>query len=368
MGDPDGSRKGTDTAGRRGGLSPRSMAWIGVTALFALLGGLSLVSAPEPDPKGRAGPPGFDLQGHRGARGLMPENSLPAIETALAIGVTTLELDTVLTRDAVPVLYHDRRLDPDRTRRAGAFLDPEATPAALLALDGAALAAYDIGRLRPESAVALRFPAQRGLDGVAIPTLAAALARAEALSGGRIRYNVETKISPLEPETSAAPEAFAEALVAVLRAAGVEARTTVQSFDWRSLVAVQEIAPEIATAYLTVEQDWLDSVERGREGGSPWLAGFDVDAHEGSLPGTIRAAGGAIWSPFFRDLRPADLAEAHRHGLRVVVWTVNEPADMASLIALGVDGIITDYPDRLRAVMAKRGLPLPERFPGEATD
>ena len=80
----------------------------------------------------------------------------------------------------------------------------------------------------------------------------------------------------------------------------------------------------------------------------------------------VREAGGTVWSPFYRDLRKADLDEAHRLGLRVVVWTVNDPAEMASLIDLGVDGIITDYPDRLRKVMAEKGLALPPPYPAAA--
>ena len=346
-------------------LSTRSVVWIVTTLLFGLLGAISLLAQPEGAEKPTAGPLGFDLQGHRGARGLAPENSLPGIEAALALGVTTLELDIVLSADGVLLVHHDRRLDPDRTRGpGGAWLDPAAAPEAIIDLPAAALAGYDVGRLKPESRVAARFPEQVGRDGVAIPRLADVVARAEALSDGRIRYNIETKISPREPESSAAPEAIAEALVALIRAAGLAERAAVQSFDWRSLQAVQALAPEIVTAYLTAEQSWLDTVERGRPGASPWLAGLDVDQAEGSLPRLIREAGGRVWSPFFRDLRKPSLDEAHRSGLRVVVWTVNEPADMASLIDFGVDGIITDYPDRLRKVMAEKGMALPKAYPG----
>jgi len=310
--------------------------------------------------------PAFDLQGHRGARGLYPENSLPGFEAALALGVTTLEMDLAVTRDGVVVVHHDPRLDPARSRGPdGAWL-AEPTPV-IFELNHDDLAAYDIGRAKPGGKVAQRFPDQRGLDGVAIPTLAEVLALAEARSGGAMRYNMEIKTSPLAPEETLAPAAFAAALARALEQAGVGtgigARVTVQSFDWRGLAAFQKLAPGIATAYLSAEARWLDNLERGRPGASPWTAGLDIDSFEGSAPAAIRAAGGALWSPYFRDLRAAELREAQALGLKVVVWTVNDPADMAALIELGVDGIITDYPDRLRRVMAEQDLGLPPAFP-----
>ena len=335
---------------------------LGLGAVTALYPGTTPTAPQEP---GAA----FDLQGHRGARGLMPENSLPAFETALALGVTTLELDTVLTSDGVVVVHHDRRLAPQRTRDAAGAWIAEGSAPAILDLTASELAAYDIGRAKPGSRVAADFPEQAGLDGVAIPALAAVLVRAEALSGGTIRYNIETKISPPEapgePEDSADPEAFAEALIAVIRAAGIEGRTAVQSFDWRTLQIVQRDAPEIATVYLTAEQSWLDTLQRGRAAPSPWIGGLAVDWAQVSLPQAIYRAGGAVWSPYYRDLREADLREAQQLGLGVVVWTVNDPAEMASLIDLGVDGLITDYPDRARRVMEEKGLLLPSAYPGE---
>lgn len=348
--------------GRR--LSRGSRFWLIVTAVLLVLAPVSLFLASQPpDADGQFKARAFDLQGHRGARGLLPENSLPAFEKALALGVTTLELDTVMTADGVVVVHHDRRLMPERTRDAAGDWLEEEDAAPLIGLTEAELAAYDIGHARPGSRVARRYPEQQGLDGVAIPTLAEVLARAEALSGGRIRYNIETKITPLSPDDSAEPAAFAAALVETIRAAGVAGRAAVQSFDWRSLLRVQEIAPEIETVYLTAEQSWLDNLGRGARQPSPWLGGLAIDWSEVTPAAAVKAAGGAVWSPYYRDLKEQDLREAQALGLRVVVWTVNDPGDMASLIDLGVDGIITDYPDRARRVMEQKEMPLPPAFP-----
>lgn len=345
----------------RGGLTTRSIVWLAITAGLVAVGLLTLWRPPDRDAHVAAQLPTFDAQGHRGARGLYPENSLPAFEGALAIGVTTLEMDVGMTRDGALVVHHDRRLDPERTRGAdGEWL--VTPPPTLFEMDAADLAGFDVGRARPDGTVARRFPDQDGLDGVRIPLLADVIARAEALSEGRIRYNIELKTAPEAPVETASPEAMADALVALVEEAGIAERTTVQSFDWRGLRHVQKIAPAIPTVYLTAEREWLNTVRRGRPGTSPWTAGIDVDAYDGSIPAAIAKAGGRVWSPYFRDLREADLAEAHRRGLKVVVWTVNEPADMASLIDFGVDGIITDYPDRLREVMTAKELPLPPAF------
>ncbi|HTY68576.1 MAG TPA: glycerophosphodiester phosphodiesterase family protein, partial [Alphaproteobacteria bacterium] len=123
------------------------------------------------------------------------------------------------------------------------------------------------------------------------------------------------------------------------------------------------IAPQIPTVCLTFERGADDTVQRGKPGPSPWTAGLDVDDFGGSTPRLVKAAGCAVWAPFFRDVSDAALAEAKSLGRETVVWTVDAPADMDSLLARGVDGIITDYPDRLREAMARRGMKLPTPTP-----
>ena len=300
----------------------------------------SLASLPAP-----AGEAPVEIHGHRGARGLLPENTLPAFEHALALGVDAVELDVGITLDGVPVVHHDRRLDPDHTRdRSGAWLAP---PGPLLrTLDVEALAAFDVGRAAPGGETAKRFPRQAPRDGARVPLLREVLALAQRSGGGRLHFDVELKLTPAAPEETAGPVEFARAVVTALRAAGAIDRVQVQSFDWRVLVEVRRLAPEVRIACLTAERPWLDNLQRGRPGASPWTAGLDVDAVDGSAPRLVKTFGGAVWAPFFRDLTAETLAEAHRLGLKVVVWTVNDTEDMAALARLGVDGVITDHPDR----------------------
>lgn len=337
--------------GRRRGLpkvaAPRRSAGrgaLGALAAAALLASAGASSA-------------FDLQGHRGARGLAPENTLAAFRAALAIGVTTIETDLAMTKDGVLVLAHDPRLNPALARDAeGRWLAAEGPAIGALTLDE--LQRYDVGRLNPGHRYARQWPHQRPADGERIPTLAQLIELVKA-SGAAVRLNVETKVAPNDPDTPE-PVLFARTVVESLRRSGVAERTTIQSFDWRTLLEVRRIAPEIATACLTIEAEAFDTVRADASGASPWHAGLKRSDHGESLPRLVKAAGCATWSMFWRNLTPALAAEARALGLKLLPWTVNEPAAMARLIDLGVDGIITDYPDRLRAVMAERGMALPE--------
>jgi glycerophosphoryl diester phosphodiesterase len=299
----------------------------------------------------------LDLQGHRGARGLLPENTLPAFARALEIGVTTLELDCAITGDGVVVISHDALLNPDITRGPdGRWLD-QAGPA-IASLTYQALRGYDVGRIRPGSQYAARFPRQRPVDGTRIPRLSELFELVKKSGNTSVRFNIETKISPEHPDRSVSPEAFVDALVLLLVNEKLTARSAIQSFDWRILQLVQQKAPEIQTVYLSAQQSWLDNI-RASAGSSPWTAGLHVSAFGGSLPRMVNAAGGTVWSPYYGEVTRESVREAHGLGLKVVVWTVNQETDMRRMVALGVDGIISDYPDLLRRVAGEMKLPLP---------
>ncbi len=301
----------------------------------------------------------LDLQGHRGARGLAPENTLAGFERALAVGVSTLEMDVAVTRDGVVVVSHDRRLNPDLTRGPDGLWLTNRGPA-LFHLDRAELNRFDVGRLNPATWYARQFPHQEAVDGARVPALAQVSALAKGAGNDWVQFSIEIKTDPRAPSETLPPKAFAEIVSGVLRKEGIVGRSTVQSFDWRSLRHLQETEPAIKTAYLSVRQRWLDNIQSGQPGASPWTAGFDIDDYGGSVPRLVKAAGGTIWSPFHEELTPDDLELAHRLRLKVIVWTVKRPARMEALIEMGVDGIITDYPDRLRLVMTARGLALPK--------
>ena len=303
----------------------------------------------------------FDLQGHRGARGLMPENTLPAFAKALEIGVTTLELDTSVTKDGVVVVTHDPRLNPDLVRLPdGKWLE---TPAnigpSVFSLTYAELQRYDVGRLKPGTKYAERYPEQQSVDGTRIPRLADLFALVRQTGNEHVRFNIETKLSPFERDATPSPEAFVDALLGVITAEKMRNRVTIQSFDWRTLKIVQQRAPDIPTVYLSAQQKFLDTINADGREGSAWTAGLNVREFGGSVARMVKAAGGAVWSPYFGDVDQPKVLDAQALGLKVVVWTVNSASDIERMLDWQVDGIISDYPNRVRAAMKKRGMKLP---------
>ena len=307
-----------------------------------------------------SGAAAFDIEAHRGGRALRPENTLEAFAHALSMGVNTLELDTGVTRDRILIVSHDRRPNPDLVRDpGGSYVLAPGVPFVDLTL--AQVQRYDVGQIRPGSPYAAQFPDQQVVPNARIPTLAEVFALVRRSGDSNVRLNIETKISPEHRDETVAPEEFVRLLLALVRQENFSDRVTIQSFDWRTLRLVQQQAPEIPTVYLSQEGGTGPTITPGKP--SPWTAGFDPKDHGGSVPRTVKAAGGKIWSPFHLDVDAARIREAHDLGLQVVVWTVNKSEDMTRLIDLGVDGIISDRPDLLREVARARGLALPTAAP-----
>ncbi len=292
----------------------------------------------------------FDVQGHRGARGLQPENTLPAFETALDLGVSTLEFDLHLAADGEVVVWHDAAVDSDKCglspEAPSGTPDPDdATTTAedlmIRNLDPSQLAAYRCDRNPEEGRFPDQAPTPTALagDDYSIVTLGELLdfvgdyVRSDAKTRERrdnatlVRFNMETKRKPDRPETiddgfdgvNVGP--FESRVLAIIGERGLEDRSVIQSFDHRSLWAVHAEVPTIALAALTRTSE------------------VDLEA--------LAARGASIWSPDHQSLTGSSLEAAHRAGLEVIPWTVNEPDLMDRLVGLGVDGLITDRPDVL---------------------
>jgi len=288
---------------------------------------------------------GFDLQGHRGARGLAPENTLIGFHRALAEGVSTLELDIGVTRDGIAVIHHDNALNPNLTRgENGTWI---ATSIPIRSLDLRELRRFDVGRMQPGSAYAARYPQQQAHDGQTVPTLDELFRMIRARGDDTVRFNIETKISPQSPGSTANPQQMVAAVQRAVRRQAMQGRVSLQSFDWRTLALAQKLHPPLPTVYLSVRQPWLDNID------PRWNNGMRLADH-GSIARMVKAAGGFAWSPFHADISAMEVAEAHALGLKVISWTVNLPAEMERMLDLKVDGLITDRPDLARRLLEER--------------
>ena len=289
--------------------------------------------------------------GHRGAAGLAPENTLSAFGRACEIEVDAVEFDVLLSADGEVVVYHDFSLKPEITRTQDGKWLADATPPVVVGLTLAELKTYDVGRLKPYTRYARRYPEQKAADGQRIPTLREVISLYTQQCPRPIELWIEIKTTPEKPALTPAPEMVSEKVVRVLREAKITDRARILSFDWRNLVHVQMIAPDIPTVYLSLEGVRLNNIKPGQPGPSPWMAGLDIDDFRGSIPRAVQAAGGRYWAPYFKHVTHDHIQTAHHLGIQVFVWTPDSRAAMERLIEIGVDGIITNRPDILKRII-----------------
>lgn len=282
-----------------------------------------------------------EIYGHRGCAGLMPENALPAYEKAMAIGVDAVDMDIGMSKDGVVMVAHDPELSPDLTQLGGQWISESGI--LLKDLTYAELQRYDIGFMKEGSLYAQKHPIRKSMSDVRMPSLQEAIAFVKQQPGGdKVKFQIEIKTQPNTPDKTFAPDVIARAVVKVVQDEGVAHRTEIHSFDWRALKDLKILDTAITRSYLT---------------STAWEA-YDVRPvlNFPALLNEMKDLGAQIWCPDRADLftHPdgrAHIQLAHQLGLRVVVWTVNEIKDMQTLMKWGVDGLISDYPDRLKKLL-----------------
>ena len=259
----------------------------------------------------------IQVHGHRGARARMPENTLPAFEYAIEVGVDVLELDLAVTKDNVLVVSHDPIL------HAPVCTGPVES-AVIHELTLKQVKEWDCGAVQNPG-----FKQQKTIPGTRMPTLDEVFALAPK---GKFEFNIETKIFIDHPLYSPPPVEFARLVVDAVKRHKLEKRVMIQSFDFRTLVEARKLAPEIRLSAL-YEQGSKDFVTLSKEG-----------------------AKAEIVSPQYRLVTTDKVIAAHAKGLQVVPWTANKPEDWDKLIRAGVDGIISDDPAALIAHLKSQGL------------
>lgn len=339
----------------------------------ALLALVACTPTPVTEPK-----PTFDLQAHRGGLGLISESTLASFANALNIGVTTLELDTQVTKDGKVVVTHDRKISDRKCKDTAPVTagDPDYPYVGkfIVNLTLAQIKTLDCGSLRLSDR-----PTQQLVPGITMPELKDVFTLVKTARAEGVMLNIETKIEAGAPSETAPREQFVTAVLNEISKAGMEKQVTMQSFDWGALMLIRKLKPELPIVALTNGQQFL---QLGQDGKSPWLGGLDIDDFPGStLQSRYVAAaksfgvntlspvhgdpqGGQVGDPGYQPFTTAELVrEAHAAGMKVVPWTINDPRTWEALLNAGVDGVITDYPDLLRAHLDSRGYALPKQYP-----
>lgn len=307
------------------------------------------------------------VYGHRGARGLSPENTFPAYQTALSVGVDYVDMDIGMTKDGVLVICHNFRLNPNITKNAkGEWIS---TPIPIKDLTFKQLETYDVGELKPGTDYAKLFPNQWPVPNTHMPSLKSVIDYVKRIAGNKVGFQIEIKTTPEHPDWTFSPEKIAAALAKLIEEEDIIDRTQVQSFDFRALLAIQKDNQNIITAYLTDEEQQSNFLSSDPKKAGLWTAGYLLKNYNDSIPQMVKALGGKYWDPQERGLTAEQVAEAHKLGLTVIVWPwrqyfpeVNTNL-LEKMITMQVDGIITGRPDILRGLMAARGMKIPEGFP-----
>lgn len=314
----------------------------------------------------------FDLQAHRGGIGMTTEESLEGFGKAMRLGVTTLELDTHVTKDEKVVVNHDRQISAQKCRDTAPVTpgDPMYPYVGKFIKDLtlAQIKTMDCGYQRLPD-----FPEQEVIHGHRMVELKDVLDLVKSYHANQVTLNIETKVEAGAPAQTAPRELFVRRVFEEIRASGIEQQVTIQSFDWGALMEMHRLASSWPLVALTNK----DFLQVGQPGASPWLGGIDADDYGGDF---VRAAaavpGVTALSPvygipqngkigdagfsFYVD--PAMVSAAHARGLKVVPWTCDDPATIEALMDMGIDGIITNYPNRVRQIMADRGMRLPKAY------
>jgi len=306
------------------------------------------VVAPLPTASPQA--PGFDLQAHAGGRGEATGESLRAFAKSLELGVSTLELDINITKDHQPLVWHDPVIESQQCSDTGAAFagDPSYPYVGRLVHDLTLAQIHTLDCGKPAS----QFPRAEVVRGNKIAVLPEVFSLTDSYRAD-VRYNIETKVAADHPAISAQPQEFVDVVLAAVRAAGKVDRVEIQSFDWRTLPLVRQAEPSIPLVALWNEHTWVP--------GSPWLATVNPDVVGDPVIGA-KLVGANILSPAYSLVDRALVDRAHSLGLSVISWTVDDANDMRTQIAVGVDGIITNYPAVLRTVMAELGMALPPAY------
>jgi glycerophosphoryl diester phosphodiesterase len=288
------------------------------------------------------------IYGHRGARGVLPENTLESFKYLFENNIHAYETDILISKDFIPVITHDFRLDPSYTKDINDnWIEDENIKIIDLTYDQ--ILQFDVGTLNKLSKYGRKFINQKSLQNQKIPKLSELLKLTSDNIVEDLLINLEIKSTPIEKNLTPEPDEMVKIIIDEVSRSNLEDRIIYSSFDWRVLREIKERDSKIPRAYLT-------SGARGKiYDKSPWLDFTPL--HNGvELPELIKALGGSAWHPNYKDVNKEIVQISHDKGLPVNVWTVNRESDMLRMIDYGVDGIMTDYPLKLKEICKRENI------------
>ena len=288
------------------------------------------------------------IYGHRGARGVLPENTLESFKYLFENNIYAYETDILISKDFIPVITHDFRLDPSYTKDINDnWIEDENIKIIDLTYDQ--ILQFDVGTLNKLSKYGRKFVNQKSLQNQKIPKLSELLKLTSDNIVEDLLINLEIKSTPIEKNLTPEPDEMVKIIIDEVSRSNLEDRIIYSSFDWRVLREIKERGSKIPRAYLT-------SGARGKiYDKSPWLDFTPL--HNGvELPELIKALGGSAWHPNYKDVNKEIVQISHDKGLPVNVWTVNRESDMLRMIDYGVDGIMTDYPLKLKELCERKNI------------
>jgi len=294
------------------------------------------------------------IYGHRGARGDLPENTLESFKYLFDNGINAYETDILISKDLVPVITHDFRLDPSLTKdKEGNWIKDENIKIFDLTYDE--ISNFDVGSLNKLTRYGRRFVNQRSLENQKIPKLSELLELSSKNVLQNLLINLEIKSTPDEKNLTPDPKDLVQIVLNEINNSNLKDKIIISSFDWRILREVKKQSPEILRAYLTFQQEKGMKIKKTIYSKSPWIDHIPLTIVY-DLPKIIKELGGSAWHPYYKDINKKAVKDAHDNNLPVNVWTVNDEDDMLKMIEYGVDGIMTDYPLRLKNLCEKRSI------------
>ena len=301
-----------------------------------------------------AKPNHIKIYGHRGARGDLPENTLDSFKYLFENNINAYETDILISKDLIPVITHDFRLDPSFTKdEEGDWITDENIK--IFDLTYNEISKFDVGSLNKLTRYGRRFLNQRSLENQKIPKLSELLELSSKNLSQASIINLEIKSTPDEKNLTPSPKEMVQIVLNDIKKSNLQDKIIISSFDWRILREVKNQSPEISRAYLTFQQEKGMKIKKTIYSKSPWIDHIPLTIVY-DLPKIIKELGGSAWHPYYKDINKKAVKDAHDYNLPVNVWTVNDEYNMLKMIEYEVDGIMTDYPLKLKELCDKKNI------------